>query len=66
MKQIENLIFLPNSGNENFYPADKEDVSNKLTRQSKGDFPDVTAMPGEPALRHSDSGMIPIKNKPKR
>lgn len=66
MKKIDNLIFLPNTGNENFYPPDKADVADKLSNQSKGDFPDITSLPGEPSLRYSSDGMVPIKNKPKR
>ena len=65
MKKNSNLVFLPNTGKENFYPSTPEMIENKLSAKNSADNPTVSSLNFIP-VHHSSRGMIPIKNKPKR
>lgn len=65
MIKKKNLIFLPNTGDEQYYPVDKQGVDETLRILSSGDHPNVNSLDYVP-VRHESRGMIPIKNKPKR
>lgn len=65
MIKNKNLVFLPNTGDEQYYPVDKQGVDETLLKLSSGDHPNVTSLNYTP-VNHESSGMIPIKNKPKR
>jgi hypothetical protein len=65
MIKKNNLVFLPNTGDEQYYPVDKQGVDATLLQLSSGDHPNVNSLNYTP-VRHESSGMIPIKNKPKR
>jgi hypothetical protein len=65
MKQINNLVFLPNTGSSNFRPPSRDIVDNALEEQSSSDFPNVSQL-GQVYTRHSKEGMVPIKGKKTR
>jgi hypothetical protein len=65
MIKKDNLVFLPNTGDEQYYPVDKQGVDATLLQLSRGDHPNVTSLNYTP-VNHESTGMIPIKNKPKR
>lgn len=53
MKQI----YMPNQGKENFYPASREEIQEKLEGQCSNQELNTSA---------DSLGMVSIKNKPKR
>lgn len=65
MKKINNLVFLPNIGADNFLPADSQDINKKLSDQASADYPSVTSLNYVPT-KGSKDGMVPIRNKQKR
>jgi hypothetical protein len=65
MKTINNQVFLPNVGEDNFYPNSPQLVEDKLSALSSADYPTIASL-GYTPTRGTSEGMIPIKNKPKR
>lgn len=65
MIKKNNLIFLPNTGDEQYYPVDKQGVDETLLKLSSADHPSINSLNYIP-VSHESRGMIPIKNKPKR
>lgn len=65
MKKINNSVFLPNVGKDNFYPSDTQSIDNILSTQASADYPTVASLNYAPT-RGTSEGMIPIRNKPKR
>jgi hypothetical protein len=65
MKKINNLVFLPNVGSDNFLRADVQTINERLSDQASADYPSVASLNYVPTKGSSD-GMVPIKNKQKR
>lgn len=65
MKKINNLVFLPNVGADNFLPADSQAINKRLSDQASADYPAVASLNYVPT-KGSKDGMVPIRNKQKR
>ena len=65
MKKINNLMFLPNVGADNFLRADVQMIEEILSQQASADYPSVASLSYVPN-KGSDDGMVPIRNKQKR
>jgi hypothetical protein len=65
MKKINNLVFLPNVGADNFLRADVQAINERLSDQASADYPSVASLNYVPT-KGSKEGMVPIRNKQKR
>lgn len=65
MKKINNLVFLPNVGVDNFLSADAQTINERLSEQASADHPSVASLNYVPT-KGSKDGMVPIRNKQKR
>jgi hypothetical protein len=65
MKKINNLVFLPNVGADNFLPADSQTINKRLSDQASADYPSIASLNYVP-VKGSKEGMVPIRNKQKR
>jgi hypothetical protein len=65
MKKINNLVFLPNVGADNFLRADVQTINERLSDQASADYPTVASLNYVPT-KGSKDGMVPIRNKQKR
>jgi len=65
MKKINNLVFMPNVGADNFLRADVQTINDRLSDQASADYPSVASLNYVPT-RGSKDGMVPIRNKQKR
>jgi hypothetical protein len=65
MKKLNNQIFLPNVGADNFLRADVQAINERLSEQASADYPSVASLNYVPT-RGSKEGMVPIRNKQKR
>jgi hypothetical protein len=65
MKKLNNQIFLPNVGADNFLRADVQAINERLSEQASADYPSVASLNYVPT-KGSKEGMVPIRNKQKR
>ena len=65
MKKLNNQIFLPNVGADNFLRADVQAINERLSEQASADYPSVASLNYVPT-KGSKDGMVPIRNKQKR
>jgi len=65
MKKLNNQIFLPNVGVDNFLSADAQTINQRLSDQASADYPSVASLNYVPT-KGSKDGMVPIRNKQKR
>lgn len=65
MKKINNLVFLPNVGADNFLRADVQTTNERLSDQASADYPSIASLDYIPT-KGSKDGMVPIRNKQKR
>lgn len=65
MKKINNLVFLPNVGADNFLPADSQNINDRLSDLASADYPTLASLSYVPT-KGSKDGMVPIRNKQKR
>lgn len=65
MKKVDNSVFLPNVGKDNYYPSNSQMIDNTLSAQASADYPTLASLNYTP-VKGSSEGMVPIRNKPNR
>lgn len=65
MKKVDNSVFLPNVGKDNYYPSNSQMIDNMLSAQASADYPTLASLNYTP-VKGSSEGMVPIRNKPNR